>query len=77
MTEINVDFPGETLQLIQDKLTGFPNNLVAMNEDVKKEYLRSLVDNAIRVYLQLKLIARDKASVNVEAGGKRYIISLG
>jgi hypothetical protein len=75
MTEISVDFPEETLQLIQNKLTGF-ENLVTKDEQMKKQYIRKLVDNAIRVYLQLKLVATNKASVNVEVDGRRYIISL-
>jgi hypothetical protein len=75
MTEIKVEFPDKTISTMSSELPSF-STLQNAAASEKEQQLRELVNNAIRVYLQLKLIAGKKDSVIVETDGKKYIINL-
>lgn len=67
--KIDVAFEPETIEDIKKKV----GSVKIADEDDASE----LVDNALRVYLQLKQIAKDSNSITVvDDDGKRYEIKL-
>jgi hypothetical protein len=69
---VNVEFPDETINQMKSTTRSIAKTL----DNNPEQGLHSIVQNAMRVYMQLRQIAKDNRSITVISDGKRYTISL-
>ena len=72
---ITVEFPEETISQIENTIPGAAQRM--SNPQDQERELRRIVQNAMRVYLQLRSIAKGEPVITVISDREKYRIDLG